>query len=194
MASVRKGIERNHGRVMMEHQEFEELIWAENQLPPDQENKLREHLASCQECRSIHTTWQTVDFQMMNAEVIPAPPGFLSRWNSELAERKSLAKVIQVRRMALFTSLSALVSLAAVLGFTLYVSTPVDMIVAIVKSASGLISLVNQVGSLLSNIAQIIPPIIPAVYWLAFTSLFSFLAFLWIISIWQISKQGVHLK
>lgn len=179
---------------MIEHGQFEEWIWSEEELDPEQSAGLQEHLSACEECRELKASWENFHDRLMAAQVVPAPPNFSGRWNFDLAERKVLARNIQVRRMALYSSVSVVLSFLAAIGLTFYISSPVDLIIGIVESASGLITLTNQLRSIFTSLIQVIPPIIPAVYWLVITSIFCLLASLWIISIWRISKQGVYLK
>lgn len=179
---------------MIDHQQFEEWVWSESRLDPEQAAALQEHLSSCIKCRELYASWEKIHGEMVRAPVINAPAGFAARWNQDLAERKMFAKEIQTRRMVLFSFSGALITFLAVIGLTFLMSSPVELVTGIVKSISGLITIINRFGSVFSSLIRIIPPIIPAFYWVAITTIFSFLALLWIVSIWRIAKQGVTIK
>ena len=84
----------------MNHQPFETWIYNEEALEPGEQQKLNDHLQSCEECRRLSLAMEGVR-QTFRAAPSPAPaPGFTQRWKARLAVHK---QVVQQRQMWILT-------------------------------------------------------------------------------------------
>jgi predicted anti-sigma-YlaC factor YlaD len=96
----------------MNHQPFEEWIFSEKALSPDQRLGLENHLSTCADCRQLFTAWQSAE-DMLHEPVTAGPDqGFALRWQAN-------AVADQARRRRRFGSLLILLILLAVAGLIL---------------------------------------------------------------------------
>ena len=100
----------------MNHQPFETWIYNEERLEPEEQQKLNDHLQSCEDCRRLSLALEGVR-QTFSAAPSPAPaPGFTQRWQARLAGHKQM---VQQRRMWILTlalfGLASLISLGILL-------------------------------------------------------------------------------
>jgi len=69
----------------MNHQPFRDWLLSDDELLPDQQQILQEHLHSCESCREIETAWSQVESTIQRTPQVQPAPGFTSRWQSNLA-------------------------------------------------------------------------------------------------------------
>jgi predicted anti-sigma-YlaC factor YlaD len=100
----------------MNHQPFENWIFTDGPLQPEDQEKLNEHLQSCESCRRLSLAMEGVRQTFISAPS-PAPaPGFTHRWQERLAVHRHAR---QQRRMWILTlamfGLASVISLAILL-------------------------------------------------------------------------------
>ncbi len=81
----------------MNHQLIDNFLQDPAGLTAEQTSELQAHLAVCQECKRIHTSWLAAHNLIKTAPVVTAPAGFAARFQASLAERRRLAQRRQVR-------------------------------------------------------------------------------------------------
>ncbi len=91
----------------MNHQPFEDWIFEED-LSDSQQVGLKQHLATCEDCRSLQKALKGVEWTFNNVVEVQPRPGFSLRW-----ERYAEKKVNQEQNMAAWIVLSALVMVAS---------------------------------------------------------------------------------
>ena len=68
----------------MNHQPFEQWILAEDALDETRERDLQAHLAECEQCRQLSTSWAQIK-EVTQTSTVPDPvPGFTDRWQARL--------------------------------------------------------------------------------------------------------------
>lgn len=98
----------------MNHQPFETWIFTDNPLQPEDQERLSEHLQSCENCRRSAMAMEGIR-QTFRSAPSPAPtPGFTQRWHERLAAHKQAR---QQRRMWILTL--AMFGLAFVISLTI---------------------------------------------------------------------------
>lgn len=100
----------------MNHQPFETWIFSDDPLQPMDQDRLKDHLQTCEDCRQLSDAMNGVQ-KTFNAAHCPAPePGFTQRWQARLAVYKQAR---QQRQMWILTlallGLAALISLSILL-------------------------------------------------------------------------------
>lgn len=69
----------------MNHQPFRDWILSNEELLPDQQQILQDHLYSCESCREIETAWLEVESTIRRTPQVQPAPGFTARWQSTMA-------------------------------------------------------------------------------------------------------------
>ncbi|PWB54971.1 MAG: hypothetical protein C3F13_05830 [Anaerolineales bacterium] len=70
----------------MNHQPFREWLLSEETLSAEQDQSLREHLATCEACNQIQASWMELEFIIKDAPQVEPMPGFTRRWQAHLEE------------------------------------------------------------------------------------------------------------
>ena len=73
----------------MDHQPFRNWLLTDEHLSSEQIQSLQQHLASCESCRKIETSWKEVDLYLQNSPEVGPATGFTSRVMSHLVEHQS---------------------------------------------------------------------------------------------------------
>lgn len=68
----------------MNHQPFENWIFTQEALAPEQAQALLEHLQSCETCAALATAWQQVSPMFIAPPILAPSPGFVPRWRQRL--------------------------------------------------------------------------------------------------------------
>ncbi len=99
----------------MDHQPFRNWLLADEHLSTDQIQSLQQHLASCESCRKIESSWKELDPIFKNLSEVSPSAGFTDRFQSRLVEYQSSQ---QLRRGWLTIGATAFI-VVILLGFLL---------------------------------------------------------------------------
>lgn len=69
----------------MNHQPFRDWLLSNEELLPDQQQILQDHLHSCESCREIDTAWSEVESIFRRTPQVQPSPGFTTRWQTTMA-------------------------------------------------------------------------------------------------------------
>jgi predicted anti-sigma-YlaC factor YlaD len=178
----------------MNHQPYENWIFAESDLSDEQLQELETHLNTCTECQQIRLDLRAASGLLQTAPMAAPVPGFAGRWQASLAERRALHQRQQTRRLLLALVGTALLLLLLLALHILATSTPVQWVVAGFQTTFSLFSTWNRIQDILLGLIGFIPPVVPIALWVMFTGGLSVLTLVWIISLWRISSQGASQK
>ena len=70
----------------MDHQPFRNWLLSEEQITAEQNQSLQEHLASCESCSQIKSSWKELDLLFQNSVEVAPASGFTQRFQSRLVE------------------------------------------------------------------------------------------------------------
>ena len=73
----------------MNHQPFRNWLLSEEALSPEQTQSLNEHLASCDTCRQIESSWKEVEVAFKKSPQLMPRPGFTQRWQARFTEQEA---------------------------------------------------------------------------------------------------------
>jgi hypothetical protein len=178
----------------MNHQPYENWIFAESDLSGEQLQELETHLNVCIDCQELRQGLRSTS-QLFQAAAMVAPlPGFSQRWQVSLVERRAVYQRHQAR-MLFLTLVGAAVLLLLLLALhILATSTPVQWVIAGFQSTFSLFSTWNKIQDFILELFDFIPPVVPIALWVLLTSGISILTLVWIISLWRIYAQGASQK
>jgi predicted anti-sigma-YlaC factor YlaD len=145
----------------MNHQPFETWIFSEDPLQFEDQEKLKEHLQACEDCRHLSLAMEEVQ-QTFSAAPAPEPaPGFTQRWHEHLALDRQAR---QHRRMWLLTlAMFGLASLIS-LGILLLQLGQINWFYEIsqfIANVSSFAARVNQIWVIIRSINETLPIFAP---------------------------------
>ncbi len=173
----------------MKSQSFDDWLLADKSLNPDQETILKQAIASPPAAESpspLVQSFQHVEHALRSAAMAVPAPGFTSRWQTRLAEKKA-------RQQRLMVGLGALLALgvAAVIGLAIFI--PRLDTVSLAQLANILIAnlvllaaRLHTVRVLASYMLDGLPPAIPITLWVALATSLSVFTLAWVYAMWRI--------
>ncbi len=70
----------------MNHHPFKEWLVAEDELSPEQDQALKQHLLDCESCRELGTAWKELEVEIKRSTLVAPTPGFAIRWQTNLEQ------------------------------------------------------------------------------------------------------------
>jgi len=174
----------------MNHQPYENWIFAESYLSGEQLRQLETHLNECSECQRLRQGLKSTGALLQAAPMAAPLTGFAQRWQASLIERRAIQQRRQSRMLFLALAGAALLILLLLALYFLATSTPVDWVVAVFQSTFSLFSTWNMIQDFILELLNFIPPVVPIAFWVLLTIGLSALTLVWIISLWRIYAQG----
>lgn len=172
----------------MNHQPFESWLLSEEALDDEQNQLLREHLASCDQCTSLEESWNQV-YQLFEQtpQVTPAA-GFTTRFQERLVENN------RIRHMGHSWILFAgIAGCAAVLFVLILISampilrSPENLVLFIIYRLATLVTYAYTAQNLLYSLFGAITNLIPLSVWIGLFGTFSMVCVLWFVLLKQLS-------
>jgi len=164
------------------HLPFEEWLLNNSPVTPEQQRDLDLHLRTCAYCSALAETGKVLSSVKM---ATPAP-GFTTRFQTRLAERKAADRRRKLWGALLFTLGGLVLLMWAVAPYLVsFFASPATWISAIVGwlvfIGTTLFALVDAGVVILSVIPNFLPPFA----WLVLLSTFAGVGLLWSVSIWR---------
>lgn len=178
----------------MSHELYETWIFEEVNLSDEQLDALEAHLAVCSECRQLKENWDSLSAYLATPPVALPSPGFVSRWQSEIEERKSLEQKWMVRRLLLFLFTAAALTSSLLFGVVLVTASPLEILVAGIRFLVGAYVRIDFAREWFALVLNSLPPVIPLMVCLLVMGSLGFLTVIWTTSMWRIATKGVKAK
>ncbi len=171
----------------MSHQPYEEWIFSDESLTPQQYEAVREHVEKCKQCRQLQTRWQAAQLQMKTEGFVSPAPGFTSRWQSSLAERHAHQQKQSARRLVLFLIGLAMITLVFWTIYTVTTTSLSDFLAMIFATAARFIIFYQEFKLIVLPVIFRVPPIVYLIAWTLTLGTTMFLAVVWGGAIWHFS-------
>ena len=178
----------------MNHQPFENWIFEERPLPPDQEQNLNQHLEECKTCKASQHAWLSFQEEMKHSEMVSPIPGFSQRWLISLTERRLREQRRQAKKFVLFLLGAASLSLILLIGLMIMDQSPLEWVIGSLHTIALVTIRFKQIQLVIYSILKSLPPFVPVIAWVVFTLPLGLLSITWIGALWRISMQGVSEK
>jgi len=174
----------------MDHQPFEQWILNEKQLTKQQENLLNEHLLGCEECAVLSTSWKRVELELQTSKLAAPSPGFVSRWQFNLANKKAIQHQVQAIKTFIGISGAILITMGALLTWLLLTNSVSDIIIGGAHFFTGFMQTYFNFRAVLFHFLRQAPPFTPYLFWIFAAGWGIVVTALWGLTIWRISKRG----
>ena len=175
--------------TMSNHLPFEDWLFSDEPLDPEQSRTLQAHLQDCLSCREKDLAWHEVETRLKAAPVLSPAPGFTLRWQARLAAERLRKERRQTLYILLF-SLGGAGLLLFILGWLTLpaLRSPEPLFWASVYRLFSLFTLANLARDSFTSLFQSISGVIPVTLWILFAGLLSELAVLWIVTLRLLTK------
>lgn len=174
----------------MDHQPFEQWILDQNIKTKQQEILLQDHLIDCPSCSALMTSWKNVEHELQTASMVAPAPGFLARWQLNLANKKAIQHQIQAIKTFIGISCAILITIAALLAWLVLTNSVSDVIVGGVNFFTGFLQTYFNVRGMFAYLLQQAPPFAPYLFWIMATGWGTIITGLWGLTIWRVSQRG----
>jgi hypothetical protein len=175
----------------MSHQPFENWILDFENLPMPDRRSLQSHLDTCPQCQRTHRKWQAAQRELRARKLIAPAPGFITRWQSGLAERRAREQRKQAWRVFVGFVAAAMFILLVLVGYVMMTSTPGDWLAAFIRSASTSLGFFNLITYLARTWFSNTPLAINIALWIFVSVTLCLISLVWIFALWRTSKVGV---
>ena len=169
---------------MLEHYDYETMIFNEAPLRPEEQTDLQAHLEQCDECRSLAAAWQGMQRDLSAAPVQAPAAGFAGRWEQRLEHDHQRTHHKQAL-VSLGLSMAGALFLVLALVFWLspVFATPKVYLYAFLYQALNLIVAADMVQNMLFGFVRSAASPLTLVIGLILVGIVSQLGVLWLASI-----------
>ena len=100
----------------MNHLQFEEWIFSDEPLLPEQQTALEEHLHSCEGCRQLYAAWRSAEDWLQAPATITPQAGFTARWESRAVAQQQRRRRLRGGLLSILILLTGIALVFASLG------------------------------------------------------------------------------
>lgn len=179
----------------MNHQYFEDLLFTEQPLTPQDNAAFHEHMRDCESCQLLANAWQEVESQLHRSAMLAPAPGFTDRWQMRLALDSQRVQRRQSMLLLGFSIGGATLLLASLALLLLPLAdSPIVFVAAWLSHLAEMIGLINNTGDVIGKLLETLSGSVSLI-WLIFGSgLVSLLAVLWLVSYRVLSAPRREIK
>lgn len=160
----------------MNHRFFEERLFSDEPLPPEEQILLEEHIHACERCQALRAGWQEMEVELKLAQWVAPREGFSQRWRERYLRHTALAQQRRALVVLLVTSLLAALFAFPFFALIAFPAQPLWLRVmvalynlsALIPAVEGVVTFLSTVGR---AIAQLIPPTLEIALGMAFLGL-----------------------
>jgi hypothetical protein len=155
----------------MDHQPYESWLISEESLLPEDEQKLHEHIETCESCRQLSYSWPEVQELFREPKFASPSSGFTARWQARLVDFQLLETERRQTRTS-WTFFAVMAGAAAVLlGFMAIqffssVQAPIQLFIGGLALVAGFLNLASAMQVALIPFFNVILVSVPTYWWL----------------------------
>jgi len=179
----------------MNHQYFEDLLFAEQPLTPQDNAVLQAHLQDCESCQMLAGAWQEVENQLHRSAMLEPAPGFTDRWQTRLARDGQRVQRRQSMLLLGFSIGGATLLLASLAVLLLPMAdSPIVFVAAWLSRLAEMANIVVSAGDVVSSIFQSVSGSVSLFWVILGSGLVSLLAVVWLVSYRVLSAPRREIK
>lgn len=175
----------------MSHQPFEHWILDGEVLSSGDRRALQAHLDACPGCSRLQQNWHELHGTLRVQSMLAPAPGFTSRWQAGLTERRAKAQRRQAWKIFGLFVATALLTGLILTGYTMATSSPTDWIETIVHFIGSLAGLVGFGSSLVHIWFNNTTLGITLAIWIYLTICLCLISLVWVAVVWRTHLLGV---
>ena len=173
----------------MNHQPYEDWLFSDEPLLPEQSRDLQAHLRMCGSCQQFSEAWSDVQNLFNVAPLVQPKAGFSTRWLTRLEEEERKTKQRQSWMMLILTGGVALFILL-LMGINVFASIdqPIQILFLGTSKLTEMLSALKAINEILSASVELVSILIPPMWWIVFAVVISLLSLLWLYSLKQLMQ------
>jgi hypothetical protein len=154
----------------MNHQPFEDWLFYEESLTPEENNELKHHLENCDHCRKLQDSWLGVVNLFNDVPEVGPTPNFVSKWQERLIFERQMDMVVRNRWQSMImliligNVLAGLVFLLSTQFFTSF-DISVSLILTGINRLVSILTFFNAAQNLFLTLVRTISSIVPPALW-----------------------------
>lgn len=167
----------------MNHHVYSDLLFEDpDDLSIDQRLALREHVEACEDCRRLSDAMTGLETAISQNAMMEPEPGFVSRWEIRLADKRLQMHKAQTTRTMAFVGAGLLVLASAILFLTSpWQLTPDQIVWTWIYQYFSLVTSLSSLRNVVIGLYSSVPVISPVLVAILSFGLVSELIVLWII-------------
>ena len=171
----------------MNHQPYEDWLYSDEPLSPQQNRDLKKHLQVCDSCTQLSESWVDIQNLFRATPEVKPQSGFSARWLTRLEERENKTKQRQSWIMLVITGgVAIFILLIMSINLILSVDQPIQLLFLGTNKVTEWLLIINATNEILSALVELVSIVVPTGWWVIFAILISFLCLLWIFSLKQL--------
>lgn len=154
----------------MSHKPYETWLVSEEPLPPDDEQRLHEHIETCESCRQLSISWGEVHSFLQELPMDKPAPAFTSRWQARLADVRA-REISQKEKRAswVFVAVSAgaaiFVLSIMVIQFFDSIQAPIQLFITGATLIAGFLNLASAFQVAFIPFIELVIVSVPTIWW-----------------------------
>lgn len=167
----------------MNHRFFEEWLFADQPLEPDQAHELHVHLQSCESCRRLKSNWMAIDNLFHRADHVSPEAGFTTRWLYNVAlENQERQRRQAWRALVLFGGAAVLSFILLISQALIWIESPLDILFLGFSRLAELVSYADWARDFLLTLLRTMPGLLPLPAWILVAGFLSLISVLWLVT------------
>lgn len=168
----------------MNHRPYEDWLFNDDDLSPEEQRELALHLRHCDACKTLSNSWDEVEGLFSAAKLIEPMPGFDRRWKERLLLRKQANHHRQTSLILFFLSSAAtILAVPLVLQLALMALSPEDLLFDAIRQAVHWLAWFEFLWGFITGLLGSVARTVPVGWWLIGLLGICTLIGLWLISI-----------
>ena len=155
----------------MDHKPFESWLISDEPLLPEEEQRLHEHVESCESCRQLSTSWAEVQVLFREPQLVLPPGGFTERWQARLVNFNMIENERRQQRTSWIFFATMAGAALLILGFMAIqffssVQAPIQMFIGGMALIAGILNLASAMQIVIIPFLEVILVSVPIYWWL----------------------------
>ena len=174
----------------MNHLPYEDWLFSDDPILPEQNNELQIHLRECDSCRQLSESWVDIQNLLHLPHQVKPQAGFSARWQTRLEEQARKNKHRQSWIMLILTG-GVAVFLLILMGVNIFTSVeqPLQLLLMGTNKLIEWLSVIKALNEVFSALVEMVSIMIPPVWWVLFAGMISLLCLLWFYSLKQLIQS-----
>ncbi len=170
----------------MNHQPYEDWLFIQDGLSPEEEKELAAHLHQCEACKTLSTSWTEIEGMFAMEATVEPQPGFSQRWKERLQVSREAAHHRQTSLILfLLSSATAILALPLSLQVALIALSPEDILFDAIREAAHWLAWFGFLGDFATTFLGSVVETVPVLWWLVSFVVICALVVVWLISIYR---------
>jgi len=154
----------------MGHKPFESWLISEQPLQREEEQRLHEHVETCESCRQLSNSWAEVQDLFREPQLVKPPAGFSKRWQTRLVDLSLIENERRQRRVSWMFFTTTAGAAFIVLGFMVInfftsVQTPIQLFISGITLIAGFLNLASAMQVAVIPFVEVLLVSVPTLWW-----------------------------